>query len=375
MRGANGSPESAGHLEDLDLSAAAYARLRTDASPRRRRQLREELISHCLPFAGRMARRYRGRGEPIEDLEQVARLGLVKSIDRYDPERGSFTAFATVTMSGELKRHFRDTTWTVHVPRRLQDLNLEIRRATADLTHTLQRTPDVTEIAHHLTVSEAAVQEARQCAACYAPASLSAPIDSDGSSVLGDLLGHTDEAVESITDRLTVVDLLHRLPERERGMLLMRFYGNHTQTEIADAFGVSQMHVSRLISRSLTWLRDALLSEVPPSFPGLDADDLRVRITRGDKTVAVEVCGELDRDNADRLRSRLRHAVATAGTRRVVVDVAGVPLLDAAAISVLCDVSRAAITARVELTFAGPRPFVAYILTTFGLGSRMIPGD
>jgi RNA polymerase sigma-B factor len=371
MPGTDNSIQSRGHLEDLDVSAVAYARLCEDASPRRRRQLRDELIAHCLPFAGRIARRYRGRGEPIDDLEQVARLGLVKAVDRYHPERGSFTAFAASTMAGELKRHFRDTTWTVHVPRRLQDLNLDIRRATVELTHTLMRSPSVAEIARHFSLSEDAVREARQCAACYAPTSLNAPIDRDGSSVLGDLVGSTDETLDSLTDRLTVAELLQRLPERERGMLLMRFYGNHTQAQIADQFGVSQMHVSRLISRALTWLREAMLSDVPPSWPGtgLDGNDLLVWIIQDDNAVIVRLCGELDCDNANRLRSHLRHAVCAAGVRRVVVDLAGVPLLDAAAVSVLWEASRAATAARVALTFTSPRQYVAGILTMFGLGS------
>jgi RNA polymerase sigma-B factor len=238
-------------LEDLDAAATDYATRMAGASGAERAVLRDALTRTCLPFAGRMARRYRGRGESLEDLEQVARLGLVKAIDRYDPERGSFTAYAVITISGEIKRHFRDRTWGVHVPRRIQDLSLEVGHASMVLTTELSRTPTPLELAERLKVSEAAVMEALESAAGYSPSSLNAPAGGDGPVEFGDLLGDHDSDLEMVDDKLTVAGLLLRLPARERRMLAMRFYGNRTQAEIAAELGISQMHVSRLLSRSL----------------------------------------------------------------------------------------------------------------------------
>jgi RNA polymerase sigma-B factor len=264
-RGQVGEPAE-NTLEDLDAAALAYAGRRAGASQAELDAAREDLVRYCLPFAGRLARRYRGRGEYLDDLEQVARLGLVKAVDRYDPERGSFTAYAVITISGELKRHFRDRTWGVHVPRRVQDLSLEVGHASMLLTSTLARTPTVGELADRLGVPEAAVLEAVESAAGYSPASLNAPVAEDGALEFGDLLGDVDGYLESVTDKLTVTDLLLRMPARERRMLALRFYGNRTQAEIADELGISQMHVSRLLSRALTWLREAMLSDDPPDW-------------------------------------------------------------------------------------------------------------
>jgi RNA polymerase sigma-B factor len=247
-------------LEDLDPVAVAYAESVTGASPAERARLRDELTSHCLPFAWRMARRYRGRGEPMDDLEQVARVGLLKAIDRYDPARGSFTAYAVITISGELKRHFRDRTWGVHVPRRIQDLTLEAGHASIALTSELSRKPTTAELAARLRVSEGALRDAQTSAGGYSPASLNVPVSGVDSSELGDLLGGADADLESVDDRLTVSRLLLRLPARERQMLAMRFYGNRTQAEIAAELGISQMHVSRLLSHALGVLREGLLN-------------------------------------------------------------------------------------------------------------------
>ncbi|MCA2218800.1 SigB/SigF/SigG family RNA polymerase sigma factor [Jidongwangia harbinensis] len=358
-------------LEDLDAAALAYA---ARVSAGERAAAREELTRQCLPFAGRMARRYRGRGEQQDDLEQVARLGLVKAIDRYDPERGSFTAYAVITISGEIKRHFRDKTWGVHVPRRVQDLSLEVGHATMVLTTTLSRTPTAAELAAHLRVAEPAVREAQESSAGYTPASLNAPVAGEGSGELGDLLGGADRELESVDDKLTVSRLLLRLPARERQMLAMRFYGNRTQAEIAAELGISQMHVSRLLSRALGWLREAMLSDNPPSWEGNPCRDhpMQVSVHRGDGALTVRVRGEVDRDTAERLRIGLRHAVAAAGDDRLVVDLTGVPLVDAAGVAVLHDAAAAASVASVGLTIAGAQPFVARILGVSGL-SALIP--
>jgi RNA polymerase sigma-B factor len=368
-RGQVGEPADS-MLEDLDVAAIAYADRREGATPAEAEASREQLIRYCLPFAARLARRYRGRGEYLEDLEQVARLGLVKAIDRYDPERGSFTAYAVITISGELKRHFRDRTWGVHVPRRVQDLSLEVGHAAMLLTSTLARTPTTGELAERLGVSEAAVQEAVESAAGYSPASLNVPVAEDGAMEFGDLLGDVDADLESLTDKLTVTDLLLRMPMRERRMLAMRFYGNRTQAEIADELGISQMHVSRLLSRALTWLREAMLSDEPPHWDGESRGSrpgMQVSVAREGDGLVVRVRGEVDRDTADRLRIGLRHAIAGKGVPSVLVDLTAVPLVDAAGVSVLLESAQTAATAGVGFGVTGAQPYVARILAVSGL--------
>ncbi|BCJ56384.1 hypothetical protein Asp14428_78590 [Actinoplanes sp. NBRC 14428] len=362
-------------LEDLDTAAVEYATRMAEASAPERAVLRDELTRTCLPFAGRMARRYRGRGETLEDLEQVARLGLVKAIDRYDPERGSFTAYAVITISGEIKRHFRDRTWGVHVPRRIQDLSLEVGHASMVLTTELSRTPTAAELAARLRVTEAAVREALESAAGYSPSSLNAPAGGDGAAEFGDLLGDPDADLEMIDDRLTVAGLLLRLPARERQMLALRFYGNRTQAEIAAELGISQMHVSRLLSRSLAWLREAMLSDSLPRWEGAngpsDVHGMQISVHRSGGDLTVRVRGEVDRDTAERLRTALRHAVSTADADRLVIDLAGVPLVDAAGVAVLLDAASAAAVAGTGLSLTGAQPYVARILAVSGLQNLM----
>ncbi|MGA5299271.1 SigB/SigF/SigG family RNA polymerase sigma factor [Nucisporomicrobium flavum] len=362
-------------LEDLDAAAVDYATRIAGASGPARAALRDELTRICLPFAGRMARRYRGRGENLEDLEQVARLGLVKAIDRYDPERGSFTAYAVITISGEIKRHFRDRTWGVHVPRRVQDLSLEVGHASMVLTTELSRTPTPAEIAARLNVSLPAVLEALESAAGYSPSSLNAPAGGDGAAEFGDLLGGTDSDLEMVDDKLTVAGLLLRLPARERRMLAMRFYGNRTQAEIATELGISQMHVSRLLSRSLAWLREAMLNDTLPRWEGAngptDPHGMQIAVQSGGGVVTVQVRGEVDRDTAERLRTVVRHAVSSLAGRGLVIDLAAVPLVDAAGVAVLLDAASAAAVAEAELTLTGAQPYVARILGVSGLQSLM----
>lgn len=361
-----------GGLEDLDAAALAYSERAASARDSERAALREKLIRLCLPFAGRLARRYRGRGESFEDIEQVARLGLVKAIDRYNPERGSFTAYAVITISGEIKRHFRDKTWGVHVPRRVQDLSLEVGHATMAMTSDLSRTPTADEIAERLGVTPAAVLEAQESSAGYSPSSLNAPVGGgDGAAEFGDMIGDVDGDLELVDDKVTVADLLMRLPARERRMLAMRFYGNRTQTEIATELGISQMHVSRLLSRALAWLREAMLSDTPPRWEGAETrperHPVQVEIQREGAAVVARVRGEVDRDTAERLRLGLRHAISLAGRDRVVIDLSAVPLLDAAGIAVLVDAASAASVAGIPLTLTGTQPYVTSILSVTGL--------
>ena len=361
-------------FDDLDVAAVAYAERSAGIAPDDRGRLRDDLVRQCLPFAGRIARRYRGRGESFEDIEQVARLGLVKAIDRYDPGRGSFTAYAVITISGEIKRHFRDKTWGVHVPRRVQDLSLEVGHASMVLTGLLSRSPTTAELAERLHVSTEAVLEAVESAAGYSPSSLNAPVPGDGAAQFGDRLGVVDGALESVDDRLTIADLLLRLPERERRMLAMRFYGNRTQVEIAAELGISQMHVSRLLTRALTWLREAMLGDTPPAWEHVDAraPRLAVQVSAGEEGVrTVRVGGEVDRDTAGRLRRGLRDATATGGVKEVVADLSAVPLVDAAGVAALLDAAARAQAAGVQLRLTGAQPYVARVLAVAGLAGLL----
>ncbi len=242
----------------LDDMVATLVR-RANADPSERTRLRERIIEAGIPLAVRIARFYRGRGEPFEDLVQVATVGLIKAVDGYDPRRGPFSHFAGMTVRGELKRHFRDLGWMVRVPRRLQELRLEMSRAHRDLTHQLGRAPSVADVAGYLNVNEDQVSEGLSLSHAYNPVSLDAPAQGreDGKE-LGTVLGARDPALESVADRLTLASLLTRVPERERRILHLRFSGNMTQSQIAAECGISQMHVSRLLSQTLAWLRQAM---------------------------------------------------------------------------------------------------------------------
>ncbi|BCL17120.1 SigB/SigF/SigG family RNA polymerase sigma factor [Micromonospora sagamiensis] len=368
------SPTDRG-LEDLDAAALAYAARIEGLPPERRQEARDDLVRFALPFAGRLARRYRGRGEPLEDLEQVARLGLVNAVDRYDPERGSFTAYAAITIVGEIKRHFRDRTWGVHVPRRLRDLILEVGQATSALTSELSRAPTVAELAERLETPQEEILAALESAAGYSPASLNAPVGGESSAEFGDLVGESDNALESVDDRVTVSGLLHRLPWRERRILAMRFYGNQTQAEIAARFGISQMHVSRLLSRALTWLRQAMLADAPPPWQnGAEAESGRTRIAvrhAGDRVV-VEVGGEVDRDGADQLRRAVLGAL-TGQPREVVVELDRAGGVDAGGVAALMAGRDAAERSGVPLRLTGAQPAVRRSLTAAGFAPATAP--
>ncbi len=362
----------------VDAAVYAYARQVADlpADDPVRSRLREDVVRVALPFAGRLARRYRGRGEPMEDLEQVARLALVRAIDKYDPERGPFTAYAAVTIVGELRRHFRDTTWGVHVPRRLQELSLEVGRASAVLTRELSRTPKVADLARHLDASEGEVREAIDTAAAYVPVSLNAPARDDGTVELGDMLGGSDAGIDGVDDRITVSALLCRLPARERRILAMRFYGNRTQSDIAAELGISQMHVSRLLSRALSWLREAMLSDAPMRWEAgqvvPEAAHLSIHTSVVGGTAVVDVAGEIDRDTAGRLRDRLLAAVRRAGDE-VRVDLSRVPFIDAAGISALLVGYEAARGCGLRLRIRRPQRYVRRALLVAGLHPLLDP--
>ncbi|MCW3816120.1 SigB/SigF/SigG family RNA polymerase sigma factor [Micromonospora sp. DR5-3] len=225
-----------------------------------RQALRNQVIEAWLPLANHLAARYSGRGEPTGDLAQTAALGLIKAVDRFDASRGvDFAGFAIPTILGEIKRHFRDRTWNIRVPRRLQELRLRISEANGTLTQTLNRAPTVADIAAHLDLTEEEVLEGLEGARAYNAVSLSTPIgDSDSATELGDTLGTEDGEYELAELRASLGPALATLDEREQRILTLRFYGNLTQSEIAARVGVSQMHVSRLLARALTKLRGQL---------------------------------------------------------------------------------------------------------------------
>ncbi|WP_203939260.1 SigB/SigF/SigG family RNA polymerase sigma factor [Spirilliplanes yamanashiensis] len=221
--------------------------------------LREQAIEAWLPLARHLAKRYTGRGEPTDDLVQTATIGLIKAVDRFDPERGiDFAGYAIPTIIGEIKRHFRDRTWSVRVPRRLQELRLAITEANNTLTHKLGRPPLVADVAVHLGITEEEVLEGLEGARAYNATSLSTPVGAEGSTELGDTLGGEDTEFELAELRVSLGPALATLDERERTIVALRFHGNLTQSQIAERVGVSQMHVSRLLARALTKLRDQL---------------------------------------------------------------------------------------------------------------------
>jgi RNA polymerase sigma-B factor len=227
---------------------------------------RQELILRHLPLARRLARRYAHSAESQEELNQVATLGLIKAIDRYDPERGtSITSFAVPTILGELKRHFRDTRWALHVPRDLQERAQRVEAALDRLTLELGRSPTRAELADASGLDVEEVIEARQAFAGYEAASLDAPaggLDEDDSSTTGDMLGVPEPGYELAEQWAAIEPALASLPERERIALRLRFFEDLTQSEIAKRLGLSQMHVSRILRAALDTLRRA--TETPP---------------------------------------------------------------------------------------------------------------
>jgi RNA polymerase sigma-B factor len=225
------------------------------------RQSRDALVEAHMGLADHLARRFVGRGESLEDLTQVAYLALVKAADRFDPDRGAeFATFATPTVLGEIKRHFRDKGWAVRVPRQLQELRLTLTKAIDELTQTLQKSPSVHELAEHLSISEDEVLQGLECGRAYNTQSIDPLLDPGDDEVpLAAVVGTIDHGFDRVEDRHAIKPLMEQLPERDRRMLQMRFFENKTQTEIAEELGISQMHVSRLLTRTLADLREQLL--------------------------------------------------------------------------------------------------------------------
>lgn len=220
----------------------------------RDRQARDVLVSRYLPLARKLARRYRGAREPLDDLEQVASLGLVKAIDRYDPDRGvGFQHFAVPTIVGELKRYFRDCGWAVHMPRGIQELALRVAQAQRQLTAQTGREPTYKEVAEFLEIDVTDVLEASEAAAAHHSVSFDTPHDDgDGeAATLGDSIGQTDERYGLVDLSASLAPAIRQLSERDRHVLALRFVEDRTQSEIAQEVGVSQMQVSRILGKTL----------------------------------------------------------------------------------------------------------------------------
>lgn len=225
----------------------------------KRTALRNSIVEQVMPLADRLARRFERRGEPLEDLMQVARLGLVKAVNNFDAQRGTgFSRFAVPSISGELKRHFRDKGWMVRVPRHLQETRLAINKSTVELSQKLGREPTVDDFAARLSMSPEQIRAGMNCTSAYDAVSLHTPAYRDSSEELGDSLGDRDPGMELAETRVSLRPLIQRLSPRERRILAMRFADDLTQAQIANQVKLSQMHVSRVLRQTLSTLRDGL---------------------------------------------------------------------------------------------------------------------
>ncbi|WP_235871075.1 SigB/SigF/SigG family RNA polymerase sigma factor [Rhodococcus spongiicola] len=252
---------SAQHTSEYrDVGAVFESMAALDRTDPRYRVLRDSVVTRCLPLADHIARRFDGRGEYHDDLVQVARVGLVNAVNRYDVRVGSdFVAFAVPTMMGEVRRHFRDTGWAVRVPRRVKELHLEITRSAALLTQRLERPPTRREIAAELRIGEQDVAEGLLAANAYQTVSVDAPQNGRARGhPLAEELGDDDAGLEAVENHEALRPVLAALSDRERRIVFMRFFANLTQNRIAEEVGISQMHVSRLLARSLATLRNQL---------------------------------------------------------------------------------------------------------------------
>ncbi|MBB5917286.1 RNA polymerase sigma-B factor [Nocardia transvalensis] len=250
--------------DDIEPEFAALAAL--DPADAEREALREKIIGLCLPLADHIARRFSGRGENFDDLLQVARVGLVQAVDRFDVTKGSsFLSFAVPTIMGEVRRHFRDNTWAVRVPRRTKEIQQSVRTTVDEIAQRTGRLPKAREIAAALEIDLVEVTQALIAGNAYQTSSLEAATGGDeGQNAplsLREALGEEEPEYERVDEYLAVEPLIAELPERERRILIMRFFEGRTQTQIADALGVSQMHVSRILTRTLTWLREEALRD------------------------------------------------------------------------------------------------------------------
>ncbi|MFI0774603.1 SigB/SigF/SigG family RNA polymerase sigma factor [Streptomyces sp. NPDC021212] len=238
---------------DAPDTAATFRRIKALPEGQSKEALRQDVVRAWMPMAERLAGQFRNRGESAEDLRQVAMLGLVKAVKRYDPDRGTaFESYAVPTVVGEVKRHFRDHMWGLHVPRRVQELRNRVRTAVQELTRSPDaRTPSVADVAEHTGMSEEDVRSGMEALESFSPLSLDAELrGADDGYALVDTLGAPEPSYDRVVQREALKPCLAALPERERRILYLRFFCDETQGRIADRMGISQMHVSRLISRT-----------------------------------------------------------------------------------------------------------------------------
>ncbi len=335
----------------LDSQFARFAETRDPA-------IRDELVRAYLPLAEYLAKRFLHRGVAADDLVQVASLGLVKAVDRFEPQRGvTFSTFATPTIIGELKRHFRDKGWALRVPRRLQELHLELAATVGTLTQELGRSPTIAEIATAAGISEDDVLEATDVAQVYRVSSLGLPPTEEGETndAASAALSEVDSNLELVEERIEISRLLRVLPQRERSIVHMRFFEGRTQSEIATRLGISQMHVSRLLARSIDALRQEAKdrtastsrpdreSQSRPRSGGGKATkgsrvesvmDFDVNVEEQGDVAIVAVRGELDISTSPVLRDRLVE-LGSSRTTKLVVDLEAVEFLDSTGLGVL----------------------------------------
>jgi RNA polymerase sigma-B factor len=245
------------------VSARLLQRAARESDPVERKRLQDEVVVLHMGLARAIASRYRGRGIADEDLTQAASMALLKAARNFDADRGvEFLSYAVVTMKGEVKRQFRDFGWMVRPPRPIQKLQADVSSADSELTHRLGRSPKVSEVAAYLDVAEEEVLEALSADGCFTPTSLDTPVGSEGSGVLGELIPGDDSAMSEAEARVMLTPAVRALPEREREVLYLRFFKQQTQAQIAEEIGVTQMQVSRILSRIFNTLRDEV-GEMP----------------------------------------------------------------------------------------------------------------
>jgi RNA polymerase sigma-B factor len=237
-----------------------FAQLRATSSPEMQ-VVRNELVTMHLPLVHYLAKRYSAPGASAEDLAQVGAVGLINAVDRFDVTLGNeLSTFAAPHILGEMRKYFRDATWSVHVPRRLRDLHTSVNRARDDLSVSMGRSPTVAEVAEHLGLASEDVLEALELTMVRSAPSIDTPTSIDGRTV-ADTAGIDDAALEDVVNRATVKPLLDLLPEREREIVVLRFFGDQSQSQIAEKFGISQVHVSRLLAKSMASMRLGFESE------------------------------------------------------------------------------------------------------------------
>lgn len=302
VQGAHDRPLPAGSDSDSDprsrseLTTDLLAQAR-DADPALAHQLTSRVVVLHLDVAESVAWRYRGRGQDHQDLVQVARVGLIEAVERFDPDRGPFLAYAVPTMVGHVKRHFRDHGWVVRPPRQIQEKQAEIARAKDELTHTLRRPPTVADIAGFLGLSQTEVQEAQDIEGCFHPASLDAALAHSANDLNG-LLGEKEPQLESIEALATVSPACLQLPADERRLLYLRFFKMCSQEEIAAEFDISQMQVSRWLRRTLARLKDVIGDMDPVPEPTNDFPPERTGVKSKPRRSTADQASQFDRRDA-----------------------------------------------------------------------------